>query len=213
VILNGSDVEGWNDQSGNGRSMVQGDTAQQPAFQAAGFNGNKTIQFDGVDEILAFSGDMTGISGDDLPHTVIWAGALVSTAIDQHMWSFASATVVLDFHGYRTNTNNAHSIRRISTQQNGEDNTADTGNHVFSQVFTGTTVSMFEDGVVVENLNGEPMDTDPVVVNRFSVGGKHGTSEGDFCNCLVSEVIIYDSALSDVNRGIVEAALTARWGL
>ena len=213
IVLNGSDVQDWQDQSGNGNHLTQADVTQQPEFLATGFNGRKTVSFDGVDEILGLTGGLDDISGDDKPNTVIWAGKLNSTAADRHMWSFASATAGGTFHGYRTNSSNRHSIRRISTQVNGDVNTADTGDHYFSQVFTGTTVSMYEDGVVLDNINGQPMDTATAVMTRFAIGGKFGTSEGDYMNCAVSELIVYASALSTANRQTVETAIKNRWGL
>jgi len=34
IVLNGSDVSEWRDESGNGYNMAQADAAQQPAYSA-----------------------------------------------------------------------------------------------------------------------------------------------------------------------------------
>jgi hypothetical protein len=45
ITLNGSDVAAWADQSGNGFNLVQATAAQQPAYNATGFNGRPTVDF------------------------------------------------------------------------------------------------------------------------------------------------------------------------
>ncbi len=54
VILNGSNVSTFVDQSGNGRDMVQATPTNQPAYSATGGpNSKPCITFDGVDNYLA----------------------------------------------------------------------------------------------------------------------------------------------------------------
>ena len=60
IALNGSDVSQWNDKSGNGRHVVQGVSAAQPAYTDT-VNGKNVITFDGVTEYL--EGAITAYTG------------------------------------------------------------------------------------------------------------------------------------------------------
>jgi len=61
IILNGSDVSEWRDSSGNGYTMKQSDTAQQPAYSAGVLSfdptSNECLELDGTQIQLA--GDFT----------------------------------------------------------------------------------------------------------------------------------------------------------
>ena len=61
IVLNGSDVSEWRDSSGNGYTMKQSDTAQQPAYSAGVLTfdptGNECLELDGTQIQLA--GDFT----------------------------------------------------------------------------------------------------------------------------------------------------------
>jgi hypothetical protein len=95
---------------------------------------------------------------------------------------------------------------------NGVNNGIDTNVHVFSQVFTGTTVSFWEDGIVDANINAAAMNVGVCTFGTFAVAGKLATSEGDFANVVIAEMMVDESALSTANRNAWEAAMKARWG-
>jgi len=61
IVLNGSDVSEWRDQSGNGYNMKQSDAAQQPAYSAGVLTfdpaSNECLELDGTQIQLA--GDFT----------------------------------------------------------------------------------------------------------------------------------------------------------
>lgn len=45
ITLNGSTVSQWNDKSGNNRNLSQSTAADQPAYEATGFNGRPTVDW------------------------------------------------------------------------------------------------------------------------------------------------------------------------
>jgi hypothetical protein len=65
IALNGSDVSAWGDLTATGADTTQGTAIEQPAFLSspAGFNGHPALDFDGIDDNLAYaSGAVTSAS-------------------------------------------------------------------------------------------------------------------------------------------------------
>ena len=56
VVLNGSTVSKWMDQSGNGNDALQKNVNRQPVLVENGLNGKPVLSFDGVDDRLGFTG-------------------------------------------------------------------------------------------------------------------------------------------------------------
>lgn len=56
VVLNGSTVSKWEDQSGNGNDAIQTNANRQPVLVENGLNGKPVLSFDGVDDRLGFTG-------------------------------------------------------------------------------------------------------------------------------------------------------------
>lgn len=53
ITLNGSDVSGWNDKSGNGRHFAQSSAALQPAYISNILNSLGGLRFDGANELAS----------------------------------------------------------------------------------------------------------------------------------------------------------------
>mgnify|MGYP003133099800 CR=1 FL=1 len=58
IVLNGSDVSEWRDQSGNGVNMSQSTASQQPAYSSG------VLTFDGTDDCLVSSTGQITLTGD-----------------------------------------------------------------------------------------------------------------------------------------------------
>jgi hypothetical protein len=56
VVLNGSTVSKWEDQSGNGNDALQSNVNRQPVLLENELNGKPVLSFDGVDDRLGFTG-------------------------------------------------------------------------------------------------------------------------------------------------------------
>ena len=56
VVLNGSTVSKWEDQSGNGNDVIQSNANRQPVLINNELNGKPVLSFDGVDDRLGFTG-------------------------------------------------------------------------------------------------------------------------------------------------------------
>jgi hypothetical protein len=53
IVVNGSTVSQWNDQSGHGYNATQGTAANQPTYNATGLNGYPALMFNGSSQYLA----------------------------------------------------------------------------------------------------------------------------------------------------------------
>jgi len=56
VVLNGTTVSRWIDQSGNGNDAIQNDTSRQPVFMNNKLNHKPVLQFDGANDRLGLTG-------------------------------------------------------------------------------------------------------------------------------------------------------------
>ncbi len=213
------DVETWPDQSGNARDLTQSDSAQRPSYSTSSFNSSHGVTFDGVDEILAVTGYNGAIDADDAPWTAVLALKWEAVAADKGGFAFGNSASNSYFHQYRSDgaLGNAHAVRRRGSpgddQANGTATLLDTAPHILSIVFTGTAVSLYQDGTVDAMIDGAAQDVGTFDIDNLALGGKLGTAEGDYGNLTIAEFICYASALSAGDRGTVEAALTTRWGL
>jgi hypothetical protein len=63
ITLEGSNVSGWADQSGNGTDAGQTVEANQPTLMANAINGLPAVSFDGVDDFMTFTLPINGLTG------------------------------------------------------------------------------------------------------------------------------------------------------
>ncbi|NLU19240.1 MAG: hypothetical protein GXW89_00890 [Phycisphaerae bacterium] len=66
VVLNGSTVARWSDQSGNNRRATQSASFAQPTVTAGALNGYPVVSFDGLNDYLAFDLPINGLTGMSL---------------------------------------------------------------------------------------------------------------------------------------------------
>ena len=59
IVLNGSNVSSWQDQSGNGYDAIQSNMNRQPIFVDNELNGKPVLRFDGSNDKLGFTGSLT----------------------------------------------------------------------------------------------------------------------------------------------------------
>ena len=79
LSLSGSDVDQWSDKSGLARHLT---ATVPPEYEAAGWNGNPSVLFNGTDEYMIADAVAADFSGDDLPMTIIMAMQAVTRGVD-----------------------------------------------------------------------------------------------------------------------------------
>lgn len=93
ISLNSGAVSAWADQSGNSATLSQGSASLQPLYVLNGLNGQPTLRFDGVNDLLVAAGvtpaqpihiflvmKMVTLQTTASGHTVVFSGSNAGTA-------------------------------------------------------------------------------------------------------------------------------------
>jgi hypothetical protein len=212
VALNGSSVSQWSDQSGNNRNAVQGTASSQPAFIANAVNGKPALQFDGVDDFLQFPLAINGWTGMTI---VLVSSALADSTgganggnnaaifwdeTTSWGWTFLSpfpSAVKLRFG--TTQAGNLPSWTRPASAGATWSTTISTHD--------GTTDALYVQGTQVWSGGGK----------LAPIAGASGTpwigrgAGGTYFSGRISEILVYDHAVSDSERQAIDQILSAKY--
>ncbi len=204
ISLNGSTVSQWNDKSGNSFNVVQGTEGAQPSYNATGLNGKGSIEFDGVNDSLASEINI-GITGNDA-RTIFIVGKLEqddnsfialgakSTNELYSMGSWGEDWLLIGWGGaptYDYNTGVEY----------------DTNNHIHTITHDQTTTNWYIDGAEV---GAGYTHTYATAANKLYIGVRVNDS---YMLGNISEIIIYERALSSGERTEVFNYLSSKWGI
>lgn len=201
-LSDGDPVSQWTDFSGNGYHATQATAAKRPTFKTGVQNGLPAIRFDGTDDWLR-----TASWGSKAqPNTVfivakppangtgtrIIIEGIVST--DRHLWAKDAANDSNSFYGGAwvsgatiTGIANTWSIAALN--------------------FNGADFNVY--------INGESRVTGNIGAHGLSglTIGTNLATDNFFFNSDMSEIIVYDTLLSDADRAKVEAYLSQKYGV
>jgi hypothetical protein len=206
VLLNGSAVTGWLDQSGNGRSFFQADPNKQPTFVAssASFNNKPIIRFDG-NESGSVGNPLVAPNADEL--------ILNSATNNQTIFivnRVTGNTGGLD--GIWGQNDGDNGIRRQDSNSwanpgNGNDFT-NTGTMRINGI-TGNIAPLNQTHILTGTRSGVLNLSATSIGDYFQVGANAARSyQGE-----IAEVIVYDRLLSASEIRSVESELAAKYGL
>lgn len=205
----GSAISVWKNK---GTLGVTGDfsavAGQEPSYSAAGFNGNPAVHF--VADAVAGFGNQTNfdrltnnINLSNGPSTVIVAGRYAGVSVDERkrMVSGLGNNYLL---GWWNNGENA------AYYQNGFApgvSAGTTNSHVYTSVMRGDGI-----GETYANALGRiGVLGNAVGPNGLSLGGGNSTGVQEFSTGDIGELIIAPLAMSDADRGAIEAYLVRKW--
>lgn len=182
VVVDGSNVSQWLDQSGQGNHLSQATAARQPAFTAsnARFNGYPSIDFAKAQTEYLFGADLpicSAMSGADKPLTV-FAVVRRSTKIsaDEYVFTLGNSGQATQSYlsgGYRYQSSNSQRVNSdvrddagtTATNSTGLNEATDLGPQVLCWSFSGTAASIYVVGNsqnprydVLSNTNGTGSD-------------------------------------------------------
>ena len=193
--LSGGSVVSWKDKSGNNNTLSSllggGNVGNQPSFVSNGLNGYATVRFDGGD-ILRSATDF----GNN--YTVFAVGQLEGSQ-NGRVISSSSQNWLMGWHG--GNQDKFYANYWVSPSGG---NPADVGVPKFySATSSAGGAAVYSDGNL---LYSAPSQTGPL--GTLALGG---AGFGELSKADVSEVLIFDRALSNVERSVVDQYLRVKW--
>jgi hypothetical protein len=236
-------VARWEDKSGNARHMTQGTSGSRPTRKTAIQNSLAVLRFDGGDFVSMPSSAATFKfihDGDSTVFVVFKAGTtanpdtlyfLMSNNISEGSvdgktgfflrWDDrTSANADLTDSLVHVVSNNGQ-VRFVGIAKNGFPANTFALATVRGDIANATIDSRSQirrnGGSAITLLTGDTnagtaMPTANASDN-FTIGDQSGSVKGGGLNGDIAEIIIYDTALSDTDRALVEAYLLSKWGI
>lgn len=199
TTVDGAAISQWNDQSGNANHATQGGGTAQPIYKAAIVNGLPVVRFDRSNDELVVS----ALTNNDATRTMFVVAKGDGTDAAGGVWGFGNDYALQNFNtAWRWKRDQANAIISLG------------GNPAVFQVITikvSSTSSL--DGYINA---GSATNLDPN--NSISAGGLtwsvgHNAGTASFFGGDVAEFLMYNSALSDTDRGNVISYLMTKYGL
>lgn len=211
ITETGGAVSQWDDKSGNGLNLSQGEGTRQPLTGTVSMNGVNALKFDGSNDRMATSSNPFGAAVDNAfviaVHKVDAVAngtffTLTGSRNNVNRWQshapWGNGTIFLDNGG-------GAAPNRISTSYG-----VTAGTNVMVGFYGSTTDNVqqiFKNGsVLIEDASGHSVAT----VGNIFVGGDGGT---DHQNTSIGEFIIVNGNISTVDRQKLEGYLAHKWGL
>ena len=204
------EVRTWQDKSGNANHAVQTTSTRRPLRRAAQINGLDALDFDGSNDYMAGTADLTPRQTE--AKTVFMVTYHKTSSTDTALVLYDSATV-----GAYGGINAEVSYRCVGRTWVSTDPLANGQATILTLAQSGSgnlssTISMWEDGTSIARDAGSSADGLTVDgAAGWQVGGTFRF--GVYIDAYFCEVVIYDTELSAGDRGDVETYLADKWGI
>lgn len=227
VAANGG-VARWEDKSGNARHFTQSDSAKRPARKTSQQNSLDTLLFDGSNDSLVGGDYLDGNTGGITAFVVLKRNAtsvlheILTKGTTNGGWvlrfdsinkingsAWTDGTFANGTNRSTTNTVSATGYTSLTWRH--------TAGSFHQQAFwrNGSSLPMDSAAEAGTNARTLPNISDVMRIGVQRYDGALGDGPGDYFNYNgnIAEILIYNSALSDTDRGIVESYLTTKWGI
>ncbi|MBP7710785.1 MAG: hypothetical protein KA100_06940, partial [Rickettsiales bacterium] len=185
----------------------------RPTTGSRTLGGWNAFNFDGSANFLTANGLAALFTGSDKAMTVFVVCECdnVASAISQTQWALGySVTTNPIFYSYYLSNNNAVTRRDdaglIITNNLG----LVAGVNVNCTVFTGTTYSSYTNATT--NASGAALDVGNLTLDRFAIGALVRSTNAQFFDGVIGEVIVFEGALSTADRLMVQRYLGNKYG-
>lgn len=209
ISLVGSDVSVWADQSGNGNNAIQNTNTYRPSFNSSAINYNPSVYFDGTNEHLNINNLIA--SGGTQVH--IFAVGTNETGGDSwHSMVFGQSSTSWTGGGYGITALNGNSsfgfwVNNYSAY-NVYTSWIDQPFGIIEGMYNGSVVEFFKNSTTF----GTSAYTGSIGNNGSThLGGGHSTYYNH--KGFISEVAIYSSALSTIDRNKINSYFGIKYGI
>lgn len=198
----------WEDQSGTGNHFAQATSGARPSYQTLEQNGLPAIKGDGSNDYLSGNAPITGGG-----NRTIFIIVKPDTTATEKYW--------VDF-GNNTSSGKDYRIGNAAASKFGVK--VEDGNRLFTTAVSTAAyhiVTVKQSGSSTTNIDAwvdgaalTVSSTTSRTINTANSGRIFANYTGTlFSACLIGEIIVYDSALSETDRQQVEDYLATRWNL
>lgn len=212
---NGQNVQQWNDRSGNGRHAIQVTTANRPNWHSNQLNGYPLMRYSAANNDRMLS---TGLSSAGVASVFVVArftslpspnpGLLQGTPAGNGYTADAAQKSIGQWVSSSSSRPWGRGVQSDGTQRNISETTALAANQTYliSSIYNGTAIPQYVNNAAAGtvNYNGTLRSW-----TEMSIGCQHGSESwnGD-----IAEVIIYNTAVNQVQRILISNYLSAKYG-
>ena len=223
VILNNSNVSVWQDQSNNGNNAVA--KAGGVTIVNNSLNGKPVLRFNGSSNLITNSFYPTNYN---TPITIIAVSRASASTVrgeqptaryvqivnDQSDWDFG-----LTYGGYETENPNFSVCYGKSYDGSDDIESSPMGENAIGLAIAindGSTISSYLNGTLIGTANSSVWNNGGDAVGSFSIGSevvRNINAETFFATCDIAEIIIYNRALTTLQRQEVENYLSNKYAI
>ena len=213
ITSSSSAVSQWRDKSGNARHLAQATGSKQPLTATDSINGLNVLKFDGVDDIMTTSSFIYGLGACTV--FVVCKGA--SQGSDHRIVAEGSTGSTTPMYCPLGNGATTVTRERFFIRDNASTQTTAEGTAVFLDSVpkiscfkdTGSAVTLYLNSTSDATVASYTRST--TTLDTLAIGALKRTTESNWFVGDIAEIIVYNTALSDANRDLVETYLYAKW--
>jgi hypothetical protein len=195
---NGTAVSGWTNEGNSGSNLTQGTTANQPTVATGVIDGLSAVLFDGANDYLG-----TTLAADITRTVFIVAKQAVGSAGDAWLMQFGSANAIV-----RSNAGASWTWDRNQALADVTIGGTTTNWNLIELKFTSTA----QMDTWLNSASHQTFDPDDSFnTTNIQIGANASGSGTQPFHGWVAEMLVYDSALSDADRGKVEGYLSHKY--
>lgn len=204
----GTPIAIWDDHSGNSNNFNQAASSQRPLYNSAGIGGVPSLTFDGFNDIME-SGAISALESANVTYFVVYDRTTTSSDM------IITANYTSNFKKWRTYMNNGQNTilsAHYSPSIKWVRYTDPPGSSFFSTHITPAQIRTFNQGNL--EMSRSATYTVPTGHNNLYIGNRDPLTESNYTfTGEIAEVVVYNSALNNLERIMVENYLGAKYNL